>query len=272
MLRATVQRTRSTVGTPEASGEVSEPVNLGEVPSPRWLLEEVRAPGAARAEVDALLRGLALPLGPGETARERADLLHEIIEDEQVREYTGSGGRKVAHVAVLQLGELGFPYALEVPPELFAEARGYGRADSSVDDDSKGTAGRWLVGIAGTIEALPAFAIGISEWNSNSTRSAALSWLLAVALTSFVPAFLADAASVLRTRWLHFLLLLAMAVPALPYLFITVILLGLTANEGNLWAGLFSLLPLGMAALHLVGAKKLYGPSPDEPPPARDSD
>jgi hypothetical protein len=93
------------------------------MPSPRELLERARAPDAARPEVDALLRGLALPLAPGEDARARADLLHDILEDKRVRAFMGSKGRRVAHAAVEALVALGYPYALEVPPELLAEFR-----------------------------------------------------------------------------------------------------------------------------------------------------
>jgi hypothetical protein len=261
-----VQRSRSTVRAPEASGEVSEPADLGEVPSPRWLLEEVRAPGAARAEVDALLRGLELPLVPGETARERADLLHEIIEDEQIREYMGSGGRKVAHVAVLRLGELGFPYALEVPPELFAQARAAGRKGRSPswgpsESESSGTAGTGLVMVAGGLEVLPALFLATNGKFDDLVTS--LLWILAVSLTSFVPALLADSETVLRTRWLHYLMLLAVALPGLGWLGLTLFVLG--ASGVSVFA-LFSVLPLGMALLRLGGAKGLYAPPPDEEP------
>ncbi len=245
-------------------------MSLEAPPSVRWLLEEVRAPGVARADVDALLSGLELPLGPGETARERADSLHDILGDAQVREYTGSGGRKVGHVAVLRLAELGFPYALEVPPELFAEARGTGRGGFSLERTSNGTAGRWMVVIAGAVESLPALFVA-SEGRADDVAGALL-WFLLVALTSFVPAFLADVESVLRRRWLHFLMLLAIALPALPWLLATALLFGVFADKGELGLTFLSLFPLGMAALRLGSAKVLYGPSPDELPPARDSD
>ncbi|HYO65510.1 MAG TPA: hypothetical protein VEU33_05460, partial [Archangium sp.] len=94
-----MQRSRSALHAPDTTGEVEA---LGDIPTPvrqveppplRELLAEVRSPGVARAEVDALLSGLVRPLGPGESARERADLLLGLLEDEQVRDYTGSGGR-----------------------------------------------------------------------------------------------------------------------------------------------------------------------------------
>ncbi len=105
---------------------------MEEVPSPRELLERARAPDAARPEVDALLRGLALPLKPGEDARARADLLHEILEDKRVRAFTGSKGRRVAHAVGEALLALGYPYALEIPPELLAESRGLASSGAEV--------------------------------------------------------------------------------------------------------------------------------------------
>lgn len=265
----TVQRSHSTVRPPEVTGElpgdIAEPVSPAELPSPRWLLEEVRAPGVARAEVDALLSGLERPLGPGESARERADLLHEIMADEQVRDYTGRGGRKVGHVAVLRLGELGFPYALEVPPELFAQARAAGGAESPEEASARHRQGRVLACIAGGLEVLPGFFFLLNAQSRDV--DVAVAWILGAFFTSFVPALLADIEPVLRRRWLHYLLLLAVALPALGWLLVTILVAGATAGSGAFPAMLFSVLPLGMALLRLGGAKGLYGPPPDAEPP-----
>ncbi|MFY0527977.1 hypothetical protein ACN28I_34085 [Archangium gephyra] len=264
-----MQRSRSTVRAPEATGElladIPEPVSPAELPSPRSLLEEVRTPGAARAEVEALLSGLARPLGPGESARERADLLHEILEDKEVREYSGSGGRKVGHAAVLQLVELGFPYALEVPPELFAEARAAGGGGtSSSGDGSSPRLGVVLSTLAGGLEVLPALLFGFD--GRSGDMPVALFWILLVSLTSFVPALLADTEPVVSRRWLHYLLLGAVAVPGLLWLLTTVLVLGIAGMNGSFLA-LFFLLPLAMAVLRLAGARSLYSPPPGEGPP-----
>jgi hypothetical protein len=269
MMRATVQRSRSTVRAPEATGElladIPEPVSPAELPSPRWLLEEVRTPGAARAEVDALLSGLERPLGPGESARERADLLHEILEDKEVRDYSGSGGRKVGHVAVLQLVELGFPYALEVPPELFAEARAAaGGGKSSSGHGSGLRPGVVLATLAGGLEVLPALLFGLDSMSGDV--DVVLVWTLLVSLTSFVPAVLADLEPVVSRRWLHYLMLGAVAAPALPWLLATVLVLGVAAMNGALLLALLFLLPLGMAVLRLAGVRFLYVPPPGEGP------
>ena len=269
MLRATVQRSRSTVRAPEATGElladIPEPVSPAELPSPRWLLEEVRTPGAARAEVDALLSGLARPLGPGESARERADLLHEILEDKEVREYSGSGGRKAGHAAVLQLVELGFPYALEVPPELFAEARAAAGGGSSSGDGSSPRLGVVLSTLAGGLEVLPALLFGLD--GRSGDMPVALFWILLVSLTSFVPAVLADTEPVVSRRWLHYLMLGAVAAPALPWFLAAVLVLGIAGMNGAFLPALLFLLPLGMAVLRLAGARFLYIPAPGEAPP-----
>jgi len=96
---------------------------LNAAPPLRSWVEEVRAPGASRADVDALLRGLAAPLVEGESARERADVLLDILQDAHLSGLTGSDARPVRAAALDALMTLGFPYALEVPPELLAELR-----------------------------------------------------------------------------------------------------------------------------------------------------
>src|SRR5689334_13391606 len=87
------------------------------------LLEAVRSPDVLRTEVDALLRGLARPLAEDETPRARADFLLSLIESQELRELQGSNGRTVRATAVKALLNLGYPYALEVPPEALAEAQ-----------------------------------------------------------------------------------------------------------------------------------------------------
>jgi hypothetical protein len=87
------------------------------------LLEAVRSPGVLRSEVDALLRGLARPLAEDETPRARADFLLSLIELQEMRELQASNGRTVRAAAVKALLDLGYPYALEVPPEALAEAQ-----------------------------------------------------------------------------------------------------------------------------------------------------
>jgi hypothetical protein len=263
-----VQRSRSALRAPETTGELlgdfPEPVSQAEPPSPRVLLEEVRSPGVARAEVDALLSGLVRPLGPGESARERADLLLEILEDEQVRDYAGSGERTVGHVAVLQLVELGFPYALEVPPELYAQARaaaGHREARPWEGGARRG----WGMG-----ETLPAVLLALD--GQPTELQVSLAWILGVALTSFVPASLAGSAPVVGRRWLHTLLKLAVAVPALPWVGGAALLVAMAIAGSALPLALFAVFPLGMGLLRLGGARFLFSPPTGEEPPKLEED
>jgi hypothetical protein len=92
-------------------------------PSLSELLEGIRGPGRVRANVDAFLQALGRPPSGEETPRARADLLLSLMEDGAVRDYTSSDGRTVRTAAVEGLLALGYPYALEVPPEALAQAR-----------------------------------------------------------------------------------------------------------------------------------------------------
>lgn len=105
------------------SSEEEGPLPLKDAPSLRSLVEEVRAPGANRADVDALLHRLSAPLLEGESARERADALLDLLHDAHLSGLTGGDARPVRAAALEALLALGFPYALEVPPELLAELR-----------------------------------------------------------------------------------------------------------------------------------------------------
>ena len=86
------------------------------------LLEVVRSPGVVHADVDALLQGLARPLAEDESPRARADFLLFLIEAPDVHGMQGSDGRTVRAAAVQALLELGYPYALELPPEALPDA------------------------------------------------------------------------------------------------------------------------------------------------------
>ncbi len=86
-------------------------------PSLTALLEAARSPGVLKEEVDALVRGLALPLAEGETPRARADFLLSLIASPDMYDLEDSEGRSVRSAAVQALLDLGYPYALELPPE-----------------------------------------------------------------------------------------------------------------------------------------------------------
>ncbi|MFL5347449.1 MAG: hypothetical protein ACJ8AT_21905 [Hyalangium sp.] len=111
---------------PPRPSDDSGPETIGALPSTHSLavlLDVVRAPGVMRSDVDALLQGLARPLSENESPRSRADLLLSLIESEEVGDMVGSEGTPVRAVAVQALLDMGYPYALEIPPEAFGGRR-----------------------------------------------------------------------------------------------------------------------------------------------------
>lgn len=152
-------------------------------------MEEARAPGAARAEVDALLAGLSQPLPSDASPRERADLLLSLMEDAQVADYTGTDGRTVRVAAIQALLALGYPYALEVPPEaLEAKARDEGTSPGLLST-RKGLVGFGLVSLAGIVQLLPVLFFAATE-TSSSMAIAVLVSIAFIAGTTFLPALL----------------------------------------------------------------------------------
>ncbi|WNG18400.1 hypothetical protein [Cystobacter fuscus] len=124
-----MERLRSTPSTVTSEDVPSLPSSL-EVPDvkPRAvpLLERL---GALRSEdvtpnqVEFFVNGLALPLAPDESARSRADLLLEVLEDERLCTLSTTEGQRVGGAALEALQGLGFPYALEVTPAMLARVR-----------------------------------------------------------------------------------------------------------------------------------------------------
>jgi hypothetical protein len=84
-------------------------------------LDAALAPDATVLERDALLYAIARPLPPEAPAREHADFLLALLADERSRSLTGSHGRSVKKAATQALLALGYPYALEIPPEAFGQ-------------------------------------------------------------------------------------------------------------------------------------------------------
>jgi hypothetical protein len=153
------------------------------------LVEQVRAPGAARAEVDALLAGLSQPLPSGASPRERADLLLSLMNDAQIADYTGTGGRKVRIAASQALLALGYPYALEVPPEtLEAIARDEGTRQARLSA-RKSQVGLGLVALSAVLALLPALFIAATKsWSSAGEMLA--SSLATLTVTTLLPTLL----------------------------------------------------------------------------------
>lgn len=106
--------------TPVPSVPALEPVPV------RERLELLRLSGVDASEVDTFLAGLQAPYLPGESPRERADLMLDLLGEERLCELTGSTGERVGVAALETLLRLGYPYAYEVTPEMLARARGDG--------------------------------------------------------------------------------------------------------------------------------------------------
>ncbi len=118
----------SSSATDEAPADVPEPIAAEAFPPLTLLLEEVRSPGMVRADIDALIVGLGRPPAPDEPLRERADLLLGLLDrSNPVGDYASSGGMKVRHAAKEALLALGYPYAMELPPDLLETEREGGR-------------------------------------------------------------------------------------------------------------------------------------------------
>lgn len=118
----------------EASPSFTEedPPALHALPAPRQVasrlllerMEALRGPGVTPGEVETFLEALAAPRPVEESPRLRADVMLDILDETQLCELTDGQGRRVGLVALEGLMELGYPYALEVTPEMLARARG----------------------------------------------------------------------------------------------------------------------------------------------------
>lgn len=124
--------------TPRSSDSPAEEASLAQWPqstSLAELKEAMSSPGVIQAEVDALFAAIARPPADDEPPRARADFLHSLMElPEEARERKGSDGRTVRAAALEALMELGFPYALEVHPDVLEAVRGdaYGGKDDAL--------------------------------------------------------------------------------------------------------------------------------------------
>jgi hypothetical protein len=117
-------RLRSAPPSASSSDEEASLAPLPEAASLAELRDAMGSPGVIQAEVDGLLRALARPLDGDETPRARADFLLSLMElSGEAGERAGSNGRTVRAAAVEALLDLGYPYALEVPPDVLERVR-----------------------------------------------------------------------------------------------------------------------------------------------------
>jgi hypothetical protein len=167
---------------------------VGPLPT-RSSLHELREAvhlGALRKDVDALMQGLARPLAEDEPPRARADFLLSLIESAAVSDLQGTDGRSVRTAAVQALLDLGYPYALEIPPE----------ALSKVDLPSK--QGKQEIPIAGLIATGIGLLVQLGYATPGLTRilEGSGAWTLIGALI-FLGMVLGPAASAVLGGWLR---------------------------------------------------------------------
>jgi hypothetical protein len=220
------------------------------LPSLSVLIDRVRAPGVAQVEIDALLTQLDQPLAPQQSPREHADLLLSLIEDNHVSSFTGSDGRTVRAAALQALLALGYPYALEVPPEAL-EAQALAAGGSSLLSTRSGKAALTLTGLVallGTI--LLVIDRDPSRWRDHH-------WVaLAINLGATVfPAFLSILGHDLRLRFLHHVGNMVLGLTG-------VLLMGLGTLMLGSGEGLISLLPVLAGLSQLISGVLLYTPKP----------
>ena len=201
------------------------------------LLAMVRSPGVVRAEVDALIRGLASPLAEGESPRTRADLLLSVIESSDVGDLPGSEGNTPRAAAVKALLALGYPYALELPPEALGLASG-----------AKGEEGEPEIPIAGLIvtaiglipqliEALP----GVVHFLASERPSLLSALVLLTVVLGPVGAMLVGA--IQGVRWLQRTGVVLMALTGCLWLLVSSVTLlnhSSPLNRSETWTSLAS--------------------------------
>ncbi|HYO65974.1 MAG TPA: hypothetical protein VEU33_07825, partial [Archangium sp.] len=154
----------------------------------------------------------------------------------------------------------------------YAKARaadGHGEATPWEGGSRRGW-GLALTTLVGGVEMLPAVYLAID--GSFSEEGWGLAWILGVALTSFVPALLAGTGMVSSRSWLNTLLMLVVAVPALPWLASAALLVAGALASGALPWVLVALVPLGMGMLRAGGARLLFSPPTGEEPPKSQED
>jgi hypothetical protein len=235
---------------PPSASEVSVLTGLESpqgTPSLHDLLEAVRSPGVMKSDVDALLRGLALPVAGDESPLMRADFLLALVESSDVGPLEGSDGCTVRVAAVEALLELGYPHALQVPPDALEEAR-RARAGPEPRD----------VPIVGLCAALVAVVVqcgvsmdGVSWLMQDSSTN--VGKLLGVLLLSMLlgPSVSAALGGWLRLRALQTLGVVTMMLAAVGWLGVGVLAFSFTSATGIAISSLIAGLALGSGSVLL---------------------
>jgi hypothetical protein len=157
--------------------------------------------------VNALFSALARPLGFGETARQRANVLLLILGDARLSGVAREDGRTVGEAAREALLALGPPYAEELPASPHAAERQEEEASSEAGfslprlSSGKAQAGVGLLVLAMALELLLLFRhpVPVALWRDGSPL-----WsLIPVALTTGLPLLLAVAGHLLPVRFFY---------------------------------------------------------------------
>ncbi|HLL03096.1 MAG TPA: hypothetical protein VK539_21120 [Myxococcaceae bacterium] len=249
---------RSRTGPPTTSSETGVASLPQGLPALEVLIQQARAPDAARAEVDELIAGLAQPLPPEHSPRERADLLLALIDDKHLGDFTGSRGQTVRSAAVQALMGLGYPYALEVPPDAL-EPRS-GREERAGQDSpgrvfagGAGWAGFCIVMLLGLLQLIPTLMI-TDSFARSSDRWLGLVAVLLIAGSSFLPASLVALGHAFKSRLLRGLGGVLLVIAGLVWLFPGLFMLYHTA------AGL---IPIAVGVLYFVSVALMDSVAPD---------
>jgi hypothetical protein len=227
------------------------------------LKEAMSSPGVIQEEVDALFAAIARPPADDETPRARADFLLSLMElPEEARDRKGRDGRTVRAAAVEALMALGYPYALEVPPDVLEAVR--------IEAGRGGDASASRVSVPATIVTVLALvfqvvvvALYAFSYRSQHTREVLQQFLLALTVAPPLMALFGHAADLRRMQSLG---ARGMALQGLLWL-----LYALSQDASSFWQWLtVALLPwhLPLIAAYLMRSKSEGGDtlgSPVEP-------
>jgi len=241
------------------------------------LVEQARSPNAGRAEVDALLLGLAQPPRPGEEAHERAELLRRILDDKRLRSFIGSQGRQVHGAAAQAMVALGEPYsqqlssqdrvAMHAAQSRAAQSRAAqspARPTESADSQDEAqeplaegvslrqSFGRMLLVVVGAIE------LYVILFHIAARGGFPLVPLMFSVGTTFVPAWLAASPKARAQRGRHFSYLGLVLFPCAPMALGAFAFFVLGSSRPTRTDYLLLYVPLAMVAARLVAAGCLY--------------
>ncbi len=241
------------------------------------LVEQARSPNAGRAEVDALLLGLAQPPRPGEEAHERAELLRRILDDKRLRSFVGSQGRQVHGAAAQAMVALGEPYSQQLSPQdrvamRAAQSRAAQSAaerterteptepadsqDEAREPPPEGLSFRQMVG---RVLLMAVGAIELYVILFKFPHEVFPLQLIAFSLgTTFVPAWLALSRKAVASRLGHFFCLGLALLPCPPQAVGAYAFFILGSSKPTRMDYLLLYVPLAMVAARLVAAGCLY--------------